>query len=113
MESHEGPYPLSLLIYFPTASFLLYIGIAICFVPPGGYHESALAQISRLALFILPALLLTFRIAWIMRRPESPQSKGRGLRLTIPVSIGIVVLGSILISIALFREHWVEIFSSR
>jgi len=113
MESHEGPRPLSLLIYFPAASVLLYIGIAICFVSPDGYHESALPQIGSLALFIVPALLLTFRIAWIMRRPESPQSKGRGLRLTIPVSLGIVVLGSVLISVVLFREHWIEVFWSR
>ena len=113
MESHESPHPLSLFVYFSIASFLLYIGVAICFVSPGGYHESVLAQISRLALFIVPALLLTFRIAWIMRRPESPQSKGRGLRLTIPMSLGIVVLGSILISVVIFRGHWIEIFWSR
>jgi hypothetical protein len=113
MELPESSRPLSLLIYFPTASFLLYIGLAICFVSPGGYHESALTQISRLALFIVPALLLTFRIAWIMRRPESPQLKGRGLRLTVPASLGIVVLGSILISLAIFREHWIEVFWNR
>jgi hypothetical protein len=35
MESREGPHPLSLCIYFFSASLLLFIGIGIGFVSPG------------------------------------------------------------------------------
>jgi len=110
MELREGPYLPSLCIYFLIASFLLYLGVGVGSLLPAAPDESLLERVFPQLFSTLPALFLTFRIAWILRRSESPQSKGRGLLVTIPPSLGIVVVGSILISIAIFREHWVELF---
>jgi|SRR5579871_111555 len=110
MEVHEGPRPLSLCVYFAIASFLLCLGAAVGFVSPGGYHESLLEKVPPHLVATLPALLLTLRIAWILRRPKSPQRKARGLLVTIPLSLVGVVLGAVLISILIFRENWTRVF---
>ena len=40
MELPNGVRPFILAIYFLVASVLLYFGIAIPMIAPGGYHES-------------------------------------------------------------------------
>jgi predicted small integral membrane protein len=106
----EGLSPLRVAVYFLVASGLLYVGIAMGTVLPGGYPESRLEKTVPVLFFILPALLLTCRIAWLLRQPASNQSRGRSFRLTLPLSLGVVLLGAILISLAIFRQDWIEIF---
>jgi hypothetical protein len=110
MELNDRPRPLVLGIWFLVASVFLYLGIAMNLLDPGGYHKSRFEIAIPLVIFVSPALLMTFRIAWMLRRPGLSQLKGRSLWLTIPLSLGGVVLGAVLISVALFREHWVELF---
>ena len=104
-----GPRPLALGAYFVVASFLLYLGIGIGTLVPAPPEESRFAQAMFPLFFVVLALLLTFRIAWILRRPESLQSKGRRLWLTLPLSLAGVFLGSVLVSVAMWREHWLEL----
>lgn len=110
MELPEGLSPLRVAVYFLVAPVLLYVGIVMGTVLPGGYHESRFEKTVPLLFFILPALLLTCRIAWLLRQPASNQSRGCGLRLTLPLSLGVVLLGAVLISLVIFREDWIEIF---
>jgi len=110
MESVERPHFLSLCVYFSIASFLLYLGVAVGFTSPGGYHESAIEKILPHLVATLPALVLTLRIAWILRRPESAQRKALGLLVTIPLSLVTVLLGALVISVLIFRENWTRVF---
>jgi predicted small integral membrane protein len=110
MELPEGLSPLRVAMYFLVASVLLYSGIAMGTVLPGGYHESQFEKTVPLLFFILPALLLTCRIAWLLRQPASNQSRGCSFRLTLPLSLGVVLLGAALISLVIFRQDWIEIF---
>lgn len=112
-QRHRGPHPVSLMVYFLTASLLLYLGIGIGLLSPTTPDESRLARLTPPLFFISVAALLVLRTAWILRRPESPQSRGRGLKLTIPLSLAVVIVGCLLISLAIFREHWVELFWER
>jgi hypothetical protein len=96
MELSDRPRPLTIGLYFAVASFLLYLGIGISALVPAPPDESRFAQAILPLLFVLLALLLTFRLAWILRRPGSPQSKRRRLWLTLPISLAGVFLGSVL-----------------
>jgi len=107
---YERRRPFVFGIYLFFAAFLLYLGIAIGFVSPGGYHENRFEQAVPLLIFVLPALLLTCRIAWMLGRLELPQLKGFGLGLTLPLSLGLVILGAVLISVAVWRGDWIEVF---
>jgi hypothetical protein len=97
---------------FVVASFLLYLGVAMWLLTPGGYHESLLEQAIP-ALFILFAGILICGIAWLLRRAESVEPKLRSRRLTLPLTLGIVLMGSVLISLAVFREHWLQVLWER
>ena len=109
LRDADGPRLLTVGVYFVIASLLLYIGFAIGNLVPAPPEESRLAQAMFPLLFLLAALLLTFRIAWILRRPESSASKRRGLWLAVPLSIAGVFLGLVLVSVAVWREHWLEL----
>jgi membrane protease YdiL (CAAX protease family) len=103
--------PVRLIPSFCVASLLFYLACAISFlVPGGGPKESLLEQAARPVLFLIPALLITFRIAWLLRRPHSPEQKGRGLKITLPLSLLAVMLGALLISVILFGRHWGQLF---
>jgi len=113
MELPNGPRPYVLAVYFLVASVLLYFGIAIPMLDPGGYHESRFEVAMPYLLFVLPGLLVSFRIAWVLRQPASPESKGRPLWLTMLLSMGGAVVGAVLISVLLFRQHWAQLFWNR
>ena len=96
---------LEIVVYYIVAALLFWVGIAMG-LGDGGYHPSRAElaiSISIRLLFILAALLLTFRIAWLFRVPQSDQSKGRSLRLTLPLSLGAVSLGPMLLLVSLTR----------
>lgn len=99
-------------VYLLIASVLLYFGIAMELVSPGGYNESWFELVMPLLFFVIPALLLACRSAWMLRL-ELPQLKRFGLWLTLPLSLGLVSLGAILISVVIWRGHWVEFFWHR
>ncbi|SRR6266576_4250721 len=107
MTLPEGPRRLLLGILFLAASFLLYLGMAIWLFNPAGYHQTPADQATPL-LFIVPALLLVCGIAFMLRRQESDPYKGRDLQLTLPLSLGIVALGALVISVAILRHHWLQ-----
>ncbi len=88
MEVPNGPRPFVLAIYFLVASVLLYFGIAIPMLTPGGNHESPFEAAMPYSLFALPGLLVTLRIAWVLRRPASAESKGLQLWLTLLLGMG-------------------------
>ena len=113
MELPNGPRPFVLAVYFLVASVLLYFGIAIPMLTPGGHHESRFEAAMPYLLFVLPGLLVTFRIAWVLRRPTSAESKGRQLWLTLLLSVGGAFLGAVLISVLLWRQYWVRLFWDR
>jgi len=112
MQLPNGPRPFVLAIYFLVASVLLYFGIAIPMLTPGGYRESRF-EAAMPYLFVLPGLLVTFRVAWVLRRPASAESKGRQLWLTLLLSVGGAFLGAVLISVLLWRQYWVRLFWDR
>ena len=95
-----------LVLYVLAASILFYFGVAIVSLTPGGYHESWFEAALPLLIFMFPALLITGRIAWLL-------SKARPLWLTVPISIGVVAIGAVLISLAIWRENWVALFWRR
>jgi len=82
----------------------------VSLAPGGDPHESLPEAALPLLIFTIPALLITGRIAWLLRRAESAESTARPLWLTVPISIGAVVIGAVLISIAIWREHWVALW---
>jgi hypothetical protein len=61
VELPNGVRPFVLALYFLVASVLLYFGIAIPMIAPGGYHESRFELAIPYLLFVLPGLLVTFR----------------------------------------------------
>jgi len=79
-------------------------------VPGGGPRESLLERAAFPVVLLVLALFLTFRIAWLLRRPGSLEQKGRGLKITIPASLLAVTLGAILISMIIAGEHWRQLF---
>jgi hypothetical protein len=113
MEVSEGPRPFQFVVYFFVASVLLYLGIGVYALSPGGYDESRFDQLVPFLFLILPALFLTCRIAWLLRRPGSDQLKGRSLWLTLPLSLGVVLLEAVLISLVIFRQQWGALFWTR
>jgi hypothetical protein len=113
VELPNGVRPFILAIYFLVASVLLYFGIAIPMIAPGGYHESRFELAIPYLTFVLPGLLVTFRIAWVLRRPASVESKGRPLWLTLLFSVGGASLGAVLLSVLIWRHYWVRLFWDR
>jgi hypothetical protein len=113
MDAFESPRPFVFVTYFLVAAGLLYLGIGIPLLTPGGYKESLFQAVLPSLIFVCPALLITYRIASMLRRYGSPQSKARSLWLTLPISLGVVILGAVLISFLIFRQHWVELFWNR
>ena len=109
MELRNGPRPLTLAAHFVVGSFLLYLGLAAGTLVPSPPEQSRLAQATLPVLLVLLALAVTFRIAWILRQPESSNSTGRQMWLTLPLSLAGVLSGSLLLSIALLRGRWLEI----
>jgi hypothetical protein len=98
-------------VFFIAASFFLYLGFAIWLLTPGGYHESAVEQLMPLV-FILVSLLLVWGIARMLRKPDSGSVKGQD-RSRFPVILGATLLGAVLISLIIWRQHWVALFLSR
>ena len=113
MELPTGVRPFVLAIYFLVASVLLYFGVAIPMITPGGYNESRFELAIPYVLFVLPGLVVTFRIAWVLRRPASLESKGRPLWLTLLLSVGGASLGAVLLSVLIWRQYWVRLFWDR
>jgi len=108
----EPPQLVSLLPSFCAASLLFYLAFASCFLLPGGGPKESLLERAALPFFLLvPALLITFRIAWRLRRPDSLERKGRGLQITLPFSLLAVILGGFLVSLIFVGRYWVEFFS--
>jgi hypothetical protein len=91
MELPDGLRRFLLDIFFIAASFLLYSGLAMLLLTPGGYHESIVEQLLPLV-FILMSLLLGWGIARILRRPQSSYFK-------FPLVLGATFFGAVLISL--------------
>ena len=113
MELPDGLRRFLLGIFFIAASFLLYLGIAMWLLTPGGYQQSVVEQLTPPA-FILVSLLLGWGIARMLRRPESGTVKRQDRsRLRFPLVLGAMLLGAVLISLMIWRQHWVALFLSR
>ncbi len=111
MEEVRSESPVSLLPSYCVASLFFYIAFASCFLGEGGGpKESLLEQAVLPVLFLVPALLLTFRIAKRLCRPDSLERRGRGLRITLPLSLLAVMLGALLITLILFGKYWGQFF---
>ena len=87
-------------IHVLAASILFYFALAIDSL--GEHVESWFEAALGWLILMCPALLITGRIAWLLRRPESAQSKVT-LWLTLPISIGVVAIGTFLICLAYWR----------
>lgn len=109
MERHRGPSALVIGLHFILATILLYLGLATYLLTPVARDEGLLSKAAPL-FFVLPTLVVTFRMAWITRRPESPQSKGRSLWLTLPLSCGGVLLAAVLILVIRWHSYWADLF---
>ena len=74
MEATKKPRPIVIFLHVMAASVLFYLGVAMMLMSPGGDpHESLLEAALPLLIFTIPALLITARIAWLLRRPASAQ----------------------------------------
>jgi hypothetical protein len=93
-------------LLFIAASFLLYAGLAMLLLTPGGYNESALEKAMPLSL-ILVALLMAWGIARMLRQPASPPGEEEDYRVSrFPLVMAGVVLGAVLFSVLIWRHHW-------
>jgi hypothetical protein len=82
---------------FCVASLLVYLSYGCSFLLPGGDpKESLLARAALPMLLLVAGLLITFRIAWRLRRPDSLEKSGRGLQITLPFSLLGVMSGALL-----------------
>jgi len=68
-------------------------------------RKGALYNLTPPLLFITPALLVTFRIACLLRRPRSDHSKGRPLWFTLPLSLGAVFLTAVVVFVVILWAH--------
>ena len=112
MEIQAEP-PRSLVSLIPIycfASFCLYAAVGSTFLGPYDPHESLLERLALPVLFLVPTFGLTFRLAWLSRRRETPDQKGLGLAVTLPLSLVAVLLGALLVSVMFFGPHWANFF---
>jgi len=96
-------------IFFVFASILLYFGVAIPLITPGGYRESLADWLFPPGLVVL-SLILCGCIVRLLRgsTPTRPQANA----ISFAVVVGIAFLGAVLISLLIWRQHWLAIFWS-
>src|SRR5690242_5270633 len=97
-DATNKPKPYVVVTFFVVASLLFYFGLALWFVPTG--YISTIFELLLPLIFILPALLIGCRLAWILR------SERRSLWLTLPICLGGVSLGALLIFFARFHAYF-------
>lgn len=113
MEAEPAPL-VSLRPSYCIASLLFYAAFACSsLLPGGGPKESLLGRAALPVLLLVPSLLLTFRIARRLRRSDSSEKSGRGLLITLPLSLLAVMFGALLISVILFGKYWGQFFLQR
>jgi hypothetical protein len=103
LELHKGLRAIFLCICFLIASVSLYMGIGMYLFLPGGIHYRFLDRIFPL-FFMLLAVLLDFGIARVMHRQQQ-----RSFWSTFASILAATVVGAILASVAIVREHWLEL----
>jgi hypothetical protein len=97
-------------IFFVVASILLYFAVAIPLVTPGGYHESLADWLFPPSLIVL-SLVLCWGIVRLRRGP-TPIASARPKALSFARVVGITFLGAVLISLLIWRQHWLAVFWS-
>jgi hypothetical protein len=80
---------------FLAASFSAFVGVAAYFFLPDR---------RMIVLFGLLAVILDIGTSWTIHKRT-----GRGLRVAMLISSTAVIAGTILISLAIWREHWAEL----
>ena len=98
-------------VFFIAACALLYLGLAIALLTPGGYHPSQADRIFPLGL-IGVSLILCWAILRLLRGSEPGADTKQNL-FSFPLILGITFLGAILVSLLIWRQHWVALFWSR
>jgi hypothetical protein len=97
-------------ISFLAASFFLYLGLAFLLLALGHYHlgdyHPTLFEKLFPVPFVVVSLILCWQIAWLIGRPGSAQT----VSFRFPVVVGIVFVGAVLISLLIWRQHWVDLF---
>lgn len=86
----------SLVPIYCIASFCLYLAGIGSFLGPYDPQESLSERLFLPVLLGVPALLLTCRLAWLMRRPKF------GFEITLPLSLIAVSLGAGLVFLIFF-----------
>ena len=95
MGRHEF---LVLGLHYLVATVLLFFSLAVGTLTYGG--------IALPCLLLVLSLLVIFRIAWITRRPATPELKGRSLWVTLPLSFGGVFIIALFLLLVLYRRYW-------
>jgi hypothetical protein len=93
----------TLAIMFIIASVFLYVGIALCLFVPSSRPYTVGQQILPFSFFTLAAVL-DLLIARLMSR-----FTGRSYAMSLAKSSAVVLVGTILTSMAVMRENWLEI----
>ena len=103
LELHKGLRVILLLACFVFASVALFMGAAYNFVVPGG-RPYDISDFMMPFSAVLASFLLSLGMAKMVHQPAR-----RGLWPTVVVIFGAVMLGAVVASIAVWRQHWFEL----
>ena len=96
--------------FFVVASTLLYFGVSIPLITPGGYHETLADRLVPPSLIVLSLVLCGGIVR--LRRGPAPVVSARPKALSFALVVGITFLGAVLISLLIWRQHWLAVFWS-
>ncbi len=92
-----------LVTSFGAASYVLFTGLAMFLVVPGGAEYTLSARLAP-ALYVLIALIFDLDIAYILQGARHTRFITAFL-----LSLVITAVGAVLLSLLMFRSHWWEL----
>ena len=105
LELHKGLRGALVLAAFLVASFALYLVVAIWFIGAPGTTRNFSADFMLPSFCLLLAVICDLAIARTLYKPSH-----RTFALTLALASGAIIVGAILVSLAVWRSHWFEMF---
>ena len=105
LELHRGLRAALLSVCFLIASFTLYFEIAMYVLNLGspGIHYTLSDRLLVIVPILLFAVVLNAAVAWILHKPDR-----RNFWAMFALGLGVIIVGAILASIIIWREHWID-----
>ena len=105
LELHKGLRGALVLVAFLVASFALYIMVAIWFIGAPGTTRNFSADFLLPSFCVLLAIICDLGIAQALHQPGR-----RTFGSTLSFASGAIIVGAVLVSLAVWRSHWFEMF---